>query len=327
MMMAGGLGLVTSPVLAQQSPITESQADPGWWLPADFSTEGHRIDELFNIIFYLTSVVGLAVMLCLVVFLFLYRYRAGRQAKFVHGNLKLEAVWTLIPTVILAVIAAYGQSTWSMMKYTESLPSGDEVIRINVTGRQFQWFFHYPGRDGKFGKTHPQWRQNTGEPDREVGLMRGDAEDIFSEEQYAAIAADPARKHLLETDPAAKDDIVIGQMVVPQGKKILCTLNSIDVIHSFYLPQFRVKQDLVPGLLTTAWFEATATSGEYVGRSADQSPTLGYAKPFDIVCAELCGQGHFKMRGQLFVVTDDQYKAFLAEQEEDLDLNSEEDSY
>jgi len=299
--------------------------NPGYWLPEDASTAGYKIDFLFNLILYITSIVCVAVFVVLIYFLVKYRYQPGRATKFIHGNNSLEAVWTLIPTLIMAFIAAYSQATWSEMKSPHTLPRGEGVVEVKVAGRQFQWFFHYAGKDGKFGKTNRLWRKNDGDPANEIGLMRGDPEERMSPELFEEISADPDRQHLLDTDPAARDDIVVGRMIVPVGRKVTCEIYSIDVLHSFYLPNFRVKQDAVPGLLGFAWFESTATSAEFIGTTPDGEEMLGYSKPFDIVCAELCGQGHYKMRGQLYVVTEDQYQAFLEEETSYLGLDEEED--
>lgn len=319
------LGLLSP--LARAADVPDTTSDPGWWLPKDVSTTGHEIDFLFNLILYITGVVGIAVFVVLIIFLVKYRYRPGAATKFIHGNNRLEVVWTLIPTLIMVFIAAYSQATWSHMKNPYTMPSGAHVVHVHVYGRQFQWFFHYPGKDGKFGQVDYAWRKNTGDPSREIGLRRGDPEEFMSESLLEELRNDPQRKHLLETDPAAKDDIVVGRMIVPVGRKVVCDIASIDVIHSFYLPNFRLKQDAVPGLIGKVWFESTATSADFVGTSPDGPAEFGYSKPFDIVCAELCGQGHFKMRGQLFVVTDAQYREFLKAEEEFLGLGEEDAGY
>lgn len=316
---AAAAALLFASVATAQTSVPETTADPGFWLPEDVSTAGHMIDHLFNIILVLTGVVGVAVFVVLILFLIRFRHQPGRQAQFLHGNTTLEAVWTLIPTLILALIAAYSQTTWSAMKSPAAMPAGEDVVQVRVTGRQFMWYFHYPGKDGKFGRTDSLWAKNTGEAEREIGLMRGDIRDVLDEDAIAKISKDPARKAMLEADPDAKDDIVTVRLVVPVNRKVSCTIDSIDVIHSFYLPNFRVKQDAVPGLRTKAWFEATKTSAQVVGTSPDQPEEFGYAKPFDIVCAELCGQAHFKMRGQLYVVTQQEYDAFLQSEHDLLD--------
>ena len=97
------------------------------------------------------------------------------------------------------------------------------------------------------------------------------------------------------------------------------------MFYSFWIPVMRIKQDTVPGLNTQTWIESTHTSGQVIGTSPDEPEAYGYAKPFDIVCAELCGQGHFTMRGKLYVVTREQYEAFLEEEASYLDLGDQDD--
>ena len=117
-------------------------------------------------------------------------------------------------------------------------------------------------------------------------------------------------------------------MAIPVNTKVLINLTSVDVLHSFFLPNFRIKQDTIPGLNGSVWIEASRTSGHVIGTSPDEPDMFGYSKPFDIVCAELCGQGHFTMRGKLYVVNRQQYEAFLEEEASFLDLGEDgEDEY
>ena len=156
--------------------------------------------------------------------------------------------------------------------------------------------FHYPGEDGKFGKTYANLRdKDSVSLDEKIGLDRsGDG----------------------------KDDIVSDRLVVPVNRKVFIELFSIDVLHSFFLPNFRVKQDAVPGLKLRVWLEAGKTSKQVIGRdpknvmevynqTSETYVKITDSKPFDIVCAELCGQGHSTMRGMLFVVQQDEYELFL----------------
>jgi len=267
------------------------------WLPPDVSTHGHEIDTLFNWVLGLTTVTCVGVFAAMIVFLIRYRHRPGRQATFIHGNNSLETVWTLIPTAIMALVAALSQSSWSRAKYMDQMPEGEGVVHVDVIGKQFKWYFHYPGKDGQFG---PRKREL-------VNLQSPDPEVIIGLDRSAA---------------TAKDDLVSAIMVVPVNKKIRVRTNSVDVLHSFFLPNFRVKQDAVPGLLGNVWFEATKTSEHVIG-SDPSNPlsiidgetyarvTITDAKPFDIVCAELCGSGHYTMRGLMYVVTQSQYEKWL----------------
>lgn len=278
------------------------------WLPADFSEHGHAIDVMFNFILYTTTIVGVLVFAALLLFLYQYRFRPGRHAKYIHGNTKLELVWTLIPTLILALTAALSQETWSQIKYHENRPQPDEnPVRLQVIGKQFKWYFHYAGADGKFGPTLDAKLvdRDASEPEKIIGLDR--------------------------SHPDGKDDIVAVQMFVPVNRPILVDLHSVDVLHSFFLPSFRMKQDAVPRLEGLIWFTANRTSRQVVGeqddardssKGEDPHPIWQYErtpKPFDIVCAELCGAGHWTMRGDMFVVTEEEYERFLKHEASFLD--------
>ena len=285
---------------ALAGPQQETFGPSSWWLPQNVFPAADSISLLFYIILWLTTVICVAVFVVMGIFLVRYRYQPGRRSRFVHGNVRLEAVWTLIPTVILALIAAFSQSTWSNIKRFPVVSDGEAVIEMEVVAKQFAWYFHYPGSDGILGERRPdQVDLNASEPELIIGLDR--------------------------SMPGCRDDIVSTVMVVPVNTKVKIKLNSVDVLHSFFLPNFRIKQDTVPGLNTQTWIESIHTSGQVIGTSEDQPASFGHAKPFDIACAELCGQGHFTMRGKLYVVTQEQYEAFLEEEASYLDLGDQDE--
>lgn len=277
---------------------------PTWWLHKDISTYGHEIDFLFDIILWMTLIVGVLVFIVLGWFLVKYRFNPNRTATYLHGNARLEIVWTLIPALLMALTAAISQSTWAKIKNPADWPATDEqmiaeiksgkAVMVGVIAQQFNWTFHYPGKDGKLG------------PRKLELVKKGTLEE--------GIGLD--RSH-----PDAKDDFCTGGLVVPVNKKIYIYLTSVDVLHSFYLPNFRVKQDAVPGLKGKVWFEATRTSADVIGKvsvndaTRDQEKFFGLSKPFDIVCAELCGGQHYAMKGPLFVVTQEQFDRYVAAQE------------
>lgn len=278
----------------------ESVGRTSFWLPQNVSSFGAMVDRLFYVVLWMTGVVGAAVFILLIWFLVRYRAKPGRAATFIHGNNRLELAWTIVPALILAVTAAGSQATWTQIK---QLPSESAMIagvtsiaagpasaaastpiEVEIVAQQFLWNFHYPGADGRFGPRKRDLIDNrSADPAEQIGLDRSDLD--------------------------AADDLVTQRMVIPVHRQVRIRLTSKDVIHSFYLPNFRIKQDAVPGLIARVWLQAHQTSGEVIGRTAD-----GRDKPFDIVCAELCGQGHYKMRGQLFVVSDADYQAFLEEE-------------
>jgi cytochrome c oxidase subunit 2 len=292
----------TASVAVAQTPGPETTGDRVWWLPENVFPAAEHIDLLFNFILYMTGAVCIGVFAVMIAFLIKYRHKPGRHSAFIHGNTRLEIVWTLIPTIIMALTAVFSQATWTAIKRQPVVEAGEDVVRIEVVARQFQWFFHYPGADGAMGPRRmllidPQ----SSEPDSLIGLDRD--------------------------HPDAGDDIVAPYMSVPVNTKVMIQLSSVDVLHSFFLPNFRIKQDAVPGLNGKMWLEATKTSAQVIGTSPDEPAIFDYAKPFDIVCAELCGQGHFKMRGKLYVVSRDQYEAFLEEEASYLDTGGDDEDY
>lgn len=211
------------------------------WLPEDVSTYGHEIDSLFYLIYYITAATFLLVTVLMIVFLVRYREQPGRRASYTHGNTTLEIIWTIIPAVILIVLAFMSASTWAKVK--RHVPETD--FEVAVTAKQFNWEVRYAGPDGKLG---------------------------------------------------SDDDIKFdNDLHVPVRKPIRVTLTAADVIHSFFIPNLRFKQDAVPGRHITAWFEATKP-----GR-------------YELPCAELCGFGHSGMKGWLYVHTAEDYKKWADE--------------
>lgn len=212
------------------------------WLPENVSTYGGSIDSLFYLIYYICGVVFVLVHVLLLAFIVLYRGRPGRKAVYMHGNTTLEVVWTLIPAVIVLLLAVIAKPAWDHVK--RELPPSEHVVR--VTAKQFNWEFLYPGPDGKF-----------------------------------------------ETE----DDVTMdNELHVPVNSVVQLALRSRDVIHSFFVPVFRLKQDTMPGREIMAWFEATET-----GR-------------WEIPCAELCGFGHSGMKGSVTVHSPEEYDAWVQQQ-------------
>ena len=222
----------------------------GFWLPESLSTFSQKVDFLFYVILWITGIVFFLVQGTLIYFIIRYRGREGAKGFYTHGNTKVEIVWTIIPAVILIVLALMGQGVWEEIKST--LPSGPETVHIRVQAEQFAWNIQYPGKDEKFDT----------------------ADDIKN----------------------------INQLHIPVGRPVRVTLTSIEkednpaVIHSFFLPEFRLKQDVVPGMAIDVWFEAKKT-GKY-----------------EIACAEFCGLGHYRMRGFLAIHSPEGFEAWLREQ-------------
>jgi cytochrome c oxidase subunit 2 len=202
------------------------------WFPEGVSTYAADVDSIFMLILWITGIIFVLVETTLLIFVFRYRHRPGRRALHIHGDNRLEVVWTLIPFMIVVGIAAVSVGPWMRLRNPDRFPPPG--LQVEVTAKQFEWNVRYPGPDGQLGTTDDFTSRNT--------------------------------------------------MQVPVNRPVHVMLQAEDVIHSFFLPAMRVKQDAVPGMQIPIWFEATEV-GEYV-----------------IGCAELCGLGHYRMRGTLQVV-------------------------
>jgi len=222
-----------------------------FWFPTLASVHGKDIDSVFGAVLVVTGIAFVIVQGMLGFFVVRYGEQGSERASYWHDNPKAEAFLLIGTAVILTVLVFMGQKVWADI-YFSKVP--DNALVIQVTGEQFQWNFHYAGKDGVFGRTDNALI--TG--DNNIGLDR--------------------------SDPAAKDDIwVLGEMHVPVNRPVKVRIRSKDVINSFFLPNLRVKQDAVPGMSIEVWFTPDK-AGEY-----------------EIACAELCGLGHYKMKGSLVV--------------------------
>jgi cytochrome c oxidase subunit 2 len=235
-----------------------------YWFPKLASEHGAKIDSLFMAVLIVSGIAFVLVQGALGFFVARYGTNGTERASYWHDNPKAEAFLLITTAVILTVLVFMGQRVWASI-YFSNEPTNATIIQ--VTGEQFSWTFHYAGRDNQFGRTDVKLITNT----NSIGLDKEDA--------------------------AAKDDIVSGnQMHVPVGKPVRVQLRSKDVIHSFFLPNFRIKQDAVPGMGIEVWFTPT-TPGNY-----------------EIACAELCGLGHYRMRAFLTVEpSEDAYNKWLEE--------------
>lgn len=214
-----------------------------WLLDPSFSTHGPDIDRLYYIILFITGAVFVVTQAALVYFLIRYRKRDGQKAAYVHGSVRAEVIWTVIPFVIVIALALMSRGTWNQLKDPMNFP--DDAYEIVVTARQFEWTATYPGADGVLG--------------------------------------------------TADDFSILNRLEVPANRPVIVHLEAEDVIHSFFVPQFRVKQDAVPGMSIPVWFEATEP-GEY-----------------ELACAELCGIGHYRMGGIVVAHAPSDFDAWLEE--------------
>jgi len=240
-----------------------------WWLPHGVSAAAPWIDKQFALTYVLMGIVFLAAQ-CGLGWL-VWKHREGASSgpvEYSHGNTKLELAWTALTAILFIGLNLMGSHVWASERFEPAKPGS---VPVEVTGMQFAWYFRYPGPDGKFGKTNPKLMDPSAGNEAAIGLDTSDS--------------------------AGKDDVVTGTMYLPVGREVDLTLRAVDVIHSFFVPSLRFKQDAVPGLAIHMHFTPTEV-GEY-----------------EIACAELCGLGHYKMHGMVHVVSPDEFDKWLAARE------------
>ena len=234
---------------------------PWWWTP--IATNWSYIDDTINITFWITGFVFVAVVAFMAYCVFRFHHKEGRQAAYNPENKKLEW-WLSIGTGIgVAAMLAPGLVVWHQFV---TVPA--DATEIEVMGQQWQWSFRLPGKDGRLGTT--------------------DVRNISSDNPMG----------LNRDDPYGQDDIVIdnGDLHLPVGKPVKVLLRSVDVLHDFYVPEFRAKMDMVPGMVTYFWIKPIRTG------------------TFDVLCAELCGAAHYQMRAKVIVEEESAYHAWLEQQ-------------
>jgi cytochrome c oxidase subunit 2 len=233
-----------------------------WWWTAIASNWGY-VDDTIIISFWITGVVFVGIILFMAYCSWRYRHREGIRADYEPENKKLE--WWLVG---LTSVAVAGLLTPGLFVWNQFVTVPDEATEIEVMAQQWQWAFRYPGEDGVFGTSDPQ----NVTPENTFGLN--------------------------PDDPNGLDDVLIefDDLHLPLDRPVKVLLRSIDVLHDFYVPQFRAKMDMVPGMVTYFWLTPTRTGS------------------FDILCFELCGIGHYAMRGFVVVEEESAYRAWLQEQ-------------
>ena len=259
------------------------------------STQGPAIDNIISIVHWLMAVlfVGWGVFFIYT----LIRFRASKNPKADYHGVKshfssyLEVV---IAVIEVGLLFGFAFPIWASR--INDVPKGPDAVQIRVVAQQFAWNIHYPGPDGVFGNSSVDLVDEAENP---IGLDR--------------------------SDEFAKDDIfTVNQLHIPVNAPINISLSSKDVLHSFGLPEFRVKQDAVPGMTIPVWFEATMTTEEFL------ETTKGSAregKGFEIACAQLCGLGHYRMKGFLTVHENEGYAAWLDEEAEYLEEEGDDDDW
>ena len=234
---------------------------PWWWTP--IASNWGFMDSMITLTFWITGIVFTAVILFMAYCVIKFRHKEGRVAAYEPENNKLEIWLTIITTIGVTALLVPGLVVWAQFV---TVP--DDATEIEVVAQQWYWSYRLPGEDGKLGTVDNR---------------------LITFENPLGINPD---------DPFGQDDVVIesDDLHLPIGLPVNVLLRSVDVLHDFYVPEFRAKMDMVPGMITSFWFTPTRT-GE-----------------FEVLCAELCGVGHAFMRGALWVDSADDYVAWLQDQ-------------
>lgn len=260
------------------------------------SAHGGMLDSLFNVTLFFTGIVFVITHVALFWFSYKYRGQRGKKALFMPHNNTLELVWTGIPAVVLTFLVVKGLVAWN--EVMPDVDPAEDVIHVEATGWQFAWNLRYPGEDGELGV-------------KDFRLIEPGINELGQD----------------WTDPRNHDDFMASELVLPVDKKVRVSITSRDVLHNFYLPHFRVKMDAVPGIPTYFVFTPTKTTEQYrqelktypeYGAPIDpedpESEPLWKAFNYELACAELCGKGHYSMRRVVRIVTQEEYDAWLQEQ-------------
>jgi cytochrome c oxidase subunit 2 len=271
----------------------------GWWLPRNVASFGGDIDNLFYLILAITGFFFVLTEALLIWNMYRYAEEPGRRAIYVHGNHKLEVLWTIVPGAILLFLAIAQVPVWMVVKHiftwnevkqkaAAEARATPDVLQVEVSARQWEWRIRYPS------VAHIQtWQKD----------------EKAAEEDF------------LRRLPEQADDVhAVGQLHCWQGERVVVHLKTRDVIHSFFLPNLRLKQDALPGKTIPVWFMCkeynTAPDGDrWVDGYDPATQTWAKYDPktqaydsqehiWELACAEFCGARHSMMRGRLYVHKD-----------------------
>ena len=271
------------------------------------SEHGPTIDNLMIISMVVIFIAQTITQFLLHYFAYKYKGEKGRKALFFADNNKLEAIWTIIPVIVLAGLIIYGLSTWiNIMGVDES----DDPLIVELYAQQFNWKARYGGADNTLGKAN-------------VRLIDIDRANILG---------------LDESDPNAQDDMITTELHLPVGRPVLFKMRSQDVLHSAYMPHFRAQMNCVPGMITQFGFTPTVTTADMRQTPQMQEKVQNinnirvenskklvakgeealerYEFDYLLLCNKICGKSHYNMQMKIVVETQEEYDAWIAEQKE-----------
>ncbi|MEQ9261788.1 MAG: cytochrome c oxidase subunit II [Owenweeksia sp.] len=263
-------------------------------LPVSASEHGHEIDNLWDISMWLIVVVFFITQPILFYFGYKFSGRKGQKAVYMEHNNRLEFIWTIVPAVVLAGLIIYGLSTWSDIM-NPSLEEEEPMV-VEIYAKQFGWTARYSGEDNQLGFAN-------------VRMIEG----------ANTLGVDP-------DDIKSLDDVITPELHLPVNKPVLFKFRSQDVIHSAYLPHFRVQMNCVPGTKTQFMFKPTMTTeemrldpdmqakvtrvNEIRGERGDDAWQFDYV----LLCNKICGSAHYNMQMKIVVESEEEYNKWMSEQ-------------
>ena len=269
------------------------------------SAHGPEIDNLMVISMVIIFIVQTVTQFLLHYFAFKYKGEKGKKALFFADNNMLEAIWTIIPVIVLAGLIIYGLFTWtSIMNVSED----DDPLIVELYAQQFNWKARYGGADNTLGKAN-------------VRLIDIDRANVLGVD---------------EADPNAQDDVITTELHLPVGRPVLFKMRSQDVLHSAYMPHFRAQMNCVPGMITQFGFTPTVTTAEMrqnpdiIDKVANinsirtknsekliakgEEALERYEFDYILLCNKICGKSHYNMQMKIIVESQEEYDAWMKEQ-------------
>ncbi|WP_027003266.1 cytochrome c oxidase subunit II [Hugenholtzia roseola] len=263
-------------------------AQDKYMLPDAASAHGGDIDFLFWVTTGVVAFVFFLTHALLFFFPYIYRFREERKAEFISHNNTLEVIWTAVPAVVLTILVVSGWSVWSEV----TAPAPEDAMEIEIVGKQFNWRARYGGADGIVGKFDYRKIDDV----NELGI------DFSDKNNY--------------------DDFMASTLKMPVGKNVLLKIRSKDVLHSVFLPHFRVKMDAVPGMPTKFWFTPTKTTADMRRELEAKNDPRAAEFKYQLACTEICGGGHFAMAMDVEVVTAEEFDKWYKEQKSWAEANA-----
>jgi len=262
-------------------------------LPINSASHGYMIDNMIGIVHWLMLFLFVGWGIYLIIAVAKFRSSINPKADY-NGIQSHYSQYAEYGVIIFEAFLLIGLSIPLYSQLKTTLPNDDDVHQIRVIAQQFAWNIHYPGADGQFGKTNIDLVDEETNP---IGLDR--------------------------SSPNGADDFYsINQMHLPVNKQVMIHLSSKDVIHSFGIPEMRIKQDAIPGMTIPFYFTPNMTTADFLDNIKG---TKREGQGYEIACAQLCGNSHYRMKGYVTIDTEEQYAAWLSEQAEEIQEEEDDD--